>query len=449
MGSISVPNRGSDLDSAQSKEVAVLLSQLEEPKFVRLFGHLVNSHAALPMGGADIGQPAVPLDLPDAELQFKLAGSYGSTNSFTSAWLFQIAHAPSFLWRDEFADNFFHGCFTRAFKNLAEKWPGIQNEEPRDGNHTWFRSPSEGCDYYYLFTNVCQDLSERGLETFSKTAHRLFTKLVHVPRKRHPAFGISTPQTVVENAYPEIRPFLLDLLNMPSSFYFLAREGRISVIPVTEHGAFVASSQERKSSPTDGMSTVVTSALPKRRHLSAGSFSDLETLINNRSTKEQDLQRFFSANPAFLFALDERYCEIRSHVCLVDSQRERLVPDFMARIEDSNIWEMIELKLPQSPITVYTQEIEKASASAARGIAELLVYRDFFSKRENRSRVTARFRVAPYEPCLVMLIGRGRRTHRYEWSSARRGFPKVQVVSYDYLFERARQMRNDLGGYTS
>jgi len=50
-----------------------------------------------------------------------------------------------------------------------------------------------------------------------------------------------------------------------------------------------------------------------------------------------------------------------------------------------------------------------------------------------------RFGTAPYEPCLVLVIGRGRPDHRYEWKSARSGFPKVEIVSYDYLFERAQE----------
>ena len=62
-------------------------------------------------------------------------------------------------------------------------------------------------------------------------------------------------------------------------------------------------------------------------------------------------------------------------------------------------------------------------------------------ERRNRMRVAERFGAAPYEPCLVLVIGRGRSTQKYEWQSVRLGFPKVEIVSYDYLFERARQCR--------
>jgi hypothetical protein len=428
-----------EFDLNKSKEFVELLSQLEESKFVRLFRHLVDSRASVGMAGFDIGEPAVALDLPDAELQFKLAGSTGSMGSFSAAWLFQIAHAPAFLWHDELAETFFCERLRTAFENLTTTWPKMQSAEPSDGPHTGFHAASEGCDHYYVFTNICHDISENSLEKFSDTAHRLYSDIVGVPRNRHPAFGIGTPETVFKNAYGEMRRFVLDLLNIPSSYYFVAREGRISVAPVTERGAFLASRDGRTSGTTTGLATVTTTVLPYGNSLGPGSCSDLEALINSRTIREEDLQHFFASNPGFFFALDERYCEIRPHVCLSDGKGERLVPDFMARIEDSNVWDTIELKLPQSPTTVCSRGIEKASAVAARGIAELLRYRDFFGARENRNRVSARFGTAPYEPSLVLIIGRGRRTHRYEWNSARAGFPKVQIVSYDYLFERAAQ----------
>jgi hypothetical protein len=431
-----VPNE--EVELGKSKDLAELISQLEESKFVRLFRYLVDSHNSVGMGGFDIGEPAVPLDLPDAELQFKFAGSNGSMGSYTSAWLFQIAHAPAFLGRDEFTETFVCERLRQAFANLAKMSPKLQSAAPYTGNvpHTAFHSASEGCDSYYLFTNICQDISEKALEKFSDAAHRLFGEIVGVPRDRHPAFGIGTPETVLKYAERDTRQFVLDLLNIPSDYYFVAREGRISVVPVTEHGDFLA----RNAVATTGVSTVATSVLPYGNGLERASFSDLEALINSPTTREQDLQHFFASNTGFLFTLDERYCEIRPHVCLFDGKGERLIPDFMARIQDSNIWNMIELKLPQSSTTVCSRAIEKASAVAARGIAELLRYRDFFSTRENRNRVSARFGTAPYEPCLVLVIGRGRRTQRYEWNSTRAGFPRVRIVSYDYVFERAEQL---------
>jgi hypothetical protein len=258
--------------------------------------------------------------------------------------------------------------------------------------------------------------------------------------QRHPRFGIGTPETVAKNSESELKPFILDLINTPSSYYFIAREGHVSVTPVIEHGIFLASNTKlNDKSRTSGLCTVVTSALSSENSRGAPGLSELKALIDSTSTKEQDLQVFFETNPQFLLGLDDRYCDIRPHVCLLDSRGERLIPDFMARVEDSNIWDVIELKLPQHSLMTRNKREAKPSAAAARGIMELLQYRDFFSVRQNRDKVKNRFEIAPYEPCLVLVIGRGQAGERYEWQSARTGFPCAKIVSYDYLFERAKQ----------
>lgn len=111
----------------------------------------------------------------------------------------------------------------------------------------------------------------------------------------------------------------------------------------------------------------------------------------------------------------------------------------MARIESEHIWDVIELKRPQHAFVGDTKDLERLSAIAARGIAQLLEYRDFFASRSNRGRVSNSFGSSPYEPALVQLIGRGRARDPIQWTAATPGFPSVKVVSYDYLFERARE----------
>jgi hypothetical protein len=290
-----------------------------------------------------------------------------------------------------------------------------------------------GCRHFQL------NISDDALGRFATKASILFSQILEIPQQRNPRFGLGTPQSIFGHSQGAalVERFILDLLNMPSSYYFIAREGRIAITPTTDHGAFLSSARTGEGSERNGISAVVSSAL-SRNASSLPGLSDLETLINSPTTKEADLQCFFSSHPHFLFALDERYCEIRSHVCLVDSQKNRHVPEFMARIEDSLIWDVIELKRPQHHLT-RTLASHRPSALAARGIAELIRYRDFFGSSNNRKRVASVFGTPPYEPALVLVIGRGRSTTRYEWSTAKLGFPRVQVVSYDYLFQHARQ----------
>jgi hypothetical protein len=439
-----------EITTKNDSGLAELLSQLEESKFLRLFRHLVDEPDGL-------NRPAVPLDLPDAEMQVKITGKVSSLRSWAIAQLFQVAYLPSFLWEPESAKIFVSNQLRLAFaglKSISTLVNALEefSSNPNRSVHRLY--PTVEDIAYYFFTNVCYDVDERALGEFSELARRLFKEALDnrgnrddyvrseadsllLVLERNGRFGIGTPATVVSYAPGDVKRFVIELLNMPSSYYFVAREGQISIVPTTERGAFLASNSTMK--PTIGLSAVVTSALSARDYPSPPGLSDFHALINGAKTKEEDLQCFLEANPHFLFALDERYCEIRPHVCLIDNQRERLVPDFMARVEDSNIWDVIELKRPQHSLTVRHQGEEKPSAAAAHAIAELLQYRDFFGTRDNRNRVVNRFKTAPYEPCLVLVIGRGRSTQRYEWQSTRLGFPRARIVSYDYIFERARE----------
>jgi hypothetical protein len=407
-----------------------LLSQLEESKFLRLFRHI----NGLPHEGERLGQPLLPLDLPDAELMVKVVGEIGSIRSWVDSWVFQIAHLPSCLWEPAFAENFIEGSLRRAFENLSVMPSPL--ELLRGHYNTEWSDQVQGYDYY-LITNICHDLDDETVSRFSDKAHAVFEDVLKLPRQHHPRFGLGTPETIFSNGGSAVEQFMMDLLNMPSSYYIVAREGRISVTPATEHGRFFASREAvNGASPAAGLSAAVTST---QSHLEVPGLSDFESLLNSPRTKEADLQNFFKEYPHFLFALDERYCEIRPHVCLLDAKRDRLVPDFMARIEDTSVWDVIELKKPQHDLTVRNEGIERISATAARAVAELLQYRDFFSVRANRTRVADYFGTAPYEPSLAVVIGRGRASERYEWRSIRSGFPRVQIVSYDYLFQRAKE----------
>ena len=125
---------------------------------------------------------------------------------------------------------------------------------------------------------------------------------------------------------------------------------------------------------------------------------------------------------------------------LVDSRDTRLVPDFMARIEGTEIRDVLELKLPKHRIVISSGEDNGPSAPLARGVSQLLRYRDFFMMRENRRRFFDRYRSCPYEPGLVLVIGRGSRSVLYEWAGVRRQFPRVKVVPYDYVLARWKEL---------
>lgn len=434
-----------------------LLSQLEESKFLHLFRQL----APIPDPEGHYGERfsgiSVPLDLEDAEVHLRPLEqeSWGAgPNLLTANWFSQLAYCPVAL-RDQAAvESFIEGRLRRAFMNIRDDPDAVEVMNRRPGYRLLERlgvaekkvakwdGDALSVDYY-VFTNLVYERSWDQFSRFCEHARKLFAEVLGAKCAEAPEFDFASPHSLQRSA-EEVEKVLVELLNMPSNFYLIAREGHISVIPTAEHGAFFASASGLSDDRRDGLSAVISSSLSPDRFPSLLALKDFEALLNDRRTNERDLQKFFEENPQFLFALDERYCEVRAHVSLLDSRDNQLIPDFIARVQDSNVWNVIELKQPRDCVQGHRAGRSRVSQAVARAVSEALRYREVFGTRENRSRMMRQFGIVAYEPCMTVVIGRGRSRERLEWRSASPLLPSVEIVSYDYLFERARSCRAEL-----
>jgi hypothetical protein len=154
-----------------------------------------------------------------------------------------------------------------------------------------------------------------------------------------------------------------------------------------------------------------------RRAPTAEALADFEQLLNSKNVRETDLHAFVEEHPEFLFALDERFCDVRSHVGLVGRVRTRLVPDFVARLEGVDPWTVIELKRPGHRIFSGHADVAQAAAPVARAISQLLEYRDVIGTRRNRAALAKAYGLGPYEPALMVVVGRGKSDRRLKWHS--------------------------------
>jgi hypothetical protein len=439
--------------TAYSSDLISLLSNLEESKFLRFFRHIEYPEDPDPEDpdSSSARVTTLPLDLQGAEVH--LMEVKDDLAGFGACYFNQVVHLPTSLWCSEAMEEYFEDHLWRALANFKHR-PDLTRKLDGTSTYEFYRDgggppqPDILPEDYFFFTNICHEILRHGPQCpngFESTARSLFTRVLSIPLERCPSIHITTPETILGGpAKSEVVHFLIDVANSPSSYYLLAREGQISVIPAVEHGLFFASSSEPTTFAGGGITAVAASAIPPSRLITSALISAFEHLLNARNIKEREIQEFIEVHPQLLSSLDEKYCEIRPHVCLYDATGERLVPDFMARIQDSNLWDVIELKLPSDVLTVNRHAAQKASAAVARGISELLRHRDYFSVRDNRRRVLDRLGTAPYEPGLVLIIGRGYSASRFEWRSVRAGFPRVQIVSYDYVFEHARRRASGL-----
>jgi hypothetical protein len=364
-----------------------LISQLEAAKFSRLVRHMAN----VPIDRDNLRLPAMAHGLGRTELFVRMFGKISALSSWAATWVFQPAYLPIGLWEEAAVVSHLKRCLTQAWSDLqsqADPYGILYGSGQREDDV--YQYPIATDAFYYLASNVASPLAEAALNRLSVHFRARFGADIQ-------QFGIATPHSIAQLAPEQASRYLLDLLNMPSSYYFVAREGRISVVPATEHGWYLVGRGEGAAPAT--ATSVLSRDVP--------GLSDLEALVNSKRTSEADLQSFLAEHPQFLFALDERYCEVRPHVGLLSPSGTRLVPDFLVRHEDSSRWDMIELKKPGAPIRITRGRVDGAGKHAAHAIRQLMEYTEAVSTRQARAALTKAYGASPFEPCLMVLIGRG------------------------------------------
>ncbi|MBY3090183.1 DUF4263 domain-containing protein [Rhizobium laguerreae] len=404
----------------QQFELAGLVSQLEAPKFARLMRFMAN----LPIPRDKLELQAMAYGLGETELLVRMFGHYGSLGSSAATWIYHQAFLPVGLWAEKSIVIHLKDRLTTAKRDL-DSHPDA--DRMLCGSAQWTGNdviPTATEAYYYLATNIAAPLSDGAMNAVRDHFRQHFGS-------EFAQFGFATPQSMAEAAPSQVRRVVLDLLNSPSSYYFVAREGQVSVVPVTEHGLYMTGTSGSMEAAT------ATSSLSVR----PPGITDLEALVGSLATSEADLQAFFTENPHFLLGLDDCYCEVRPHVVLTSPAGTKLVPDFMVRLEDPGRVALIELKKPSANILAGNREGGVVGRVAAQAIKQLMEYTDAVSTRSARAELIKSIGAAPFDPCLVVLIGRGSPNQREVWRGMRAGLPDVQLVTYDFLLERARIAR--------
>lgn len=369
----------------QQFELSGQVSQLEAPKFARLMRFMAN----LPIARDKLELQAAAYGLGETEFLVRTFGYFGSLEAFAATWIYYQAFLPVGFWAEKSIVIHLKDRLTAAKRDLAlhpdarrmlygsAQWPG--NDVIPEATQA----------HYYLATNIATPLSDVAMNAVRNHFREHFGSDLA-------RFGFATPQSMAEAAPSEVWRFVLDLLNSPSSYYFMAREGKVSVVPVTEHGLYMTGTKGSMEAAT------ATSSLSVR----PPGLTDLEALVGSPATSEADLQAFFTENPHFLLGLDETYCEVKPHVVLASPAETKLVPDFMVRLEDPGRVALIELKKPAANILAGNREGGVIGRVAAQAIKQLMEYADAVSTRPARAELVKSIGFAPYDPCLVVLIGR-------------------------------------------
>jgi len=164
---------------------------------------------------------------------------------------------------------------------------------------------------------------------------------------------------------------------------------------------------------------------------------EFEELINSSRTREDDIHRFLEEHPKFLLA--HEYQELHSKVLLERELKGPLIPDFMLQPFDTELCDLLELKLPRESLIVGPCNRRRFSGAVHEAVAQLRAYRDFFEDKGRREEILRLYKIKAYRPRMTVVIGRMTSMDPIEYRRIVEGQKEVKVMTYDELLARAKR----------
>ncbi len=170
-------------------------------------------------------------------------------------------------------------------------------------------------------------------------------------------------------------------------------------------------------------------------------FSDevriLGNLINSKSTREHDLQKFLEAHPAFLKGLN--YSNIYPQVVLQRDDGTSLRPDFILEPYDDAWCDILDIKLPGQSVIVGRNDRATLAAGIHEVAAQLREYAAYFEQDRYRKWVREKYGLRVYRPRLIAVVGRDmKRMAEEEVRRAMTAYEDLQIMTFDQLVTHAK-----------
>jgi DNA-directed RNA polymerase omega subunit len=164
---------------------------------------------------------------------------------------------------------------------------------------------------------------------------------------------------------------------------------------------------------------------------------ELEWLVNNPKSKEKDFQNFFSRNKDFV--LNDEYKDAHPHVVLSNDKGEPLIPDFVLEPISGELCDILELKLPSTPIFNLKKNRMRYSAAVAEAAAQLREYGRYFEEERNRKDIFEKYGLRAYKPKMFVIIGRRSiRVDSLNERSIQTDLPNLHLKTYDDIITRMK-----------
>lgn len=168
---------------------------------------------------------------------------------------------------------------------------------------------------------------------------------------------------------------------------------------------------------------------------------EFEFLINDPSTSEEKVHKFFEQYPDFI--VNDDYSRAFSKVTLENDAGNKLIPDFILDPCDSKgLCDLLELKKPVDQIYVQKRNRRRFSAGVAEAIAQLREYELFFDEASHREAIFEKYGLSLYKPRMTLIIGRAGTTPPLVRRRAELDYPTCTIKTYDdvllYMKNRLR-----------
>ena len=183
-----------------------------------------------------------------------------------------------------------------------------------------------------------------------------------------------------------------------------------------------------------GKSCSIVSQVTVPHPFSADVLGQLESLINSRSTREDDLQQFFESHPEFL-SMGE-YTTVYAQVALLRGDGTTLRPDFLLEPASGPLCSVLDIKLPKLELFVRQKNRPRFSAKVYEYVAQLREYGDYFDSPTNRRWFRDTYGITAFRPRLIVVAGKTYgAADRALLERLRSSLDPIEIFSYDELIE--------------
>jgi phytoene synthase len=217
----------------------------------------------------------------------------------------------------------------------------------------------------------------------------------------------------------------------PDTVALAVIDSKIRLVTVAEDG------QYQLLDPTSKLHKILYAWTAEVQALQAA-IDELETLINNPTTKEADLQHFFEQHPTFLTS--DEYKKAHPRIVLSRHDAEPLKPDFLLEpLDQRRLCDILDLKLPTAQIIVTKQRRQRFSAAVYEACAQLREYHLYFDDPKNRETIKQHYGLLAYKPRMLVIIGRLGNVDPLALRTYELDTPQLSVRTYDDILARIKE----------